>query len=94
MNDGYSEVMNSSFRNSGEVEVLASASDKNFLRTNLTDGLKESLKLNKTNAPFLGMKEIKIFEIGTVFGKNGEEMRVAYASDKEIKEMKLDEYNK
>ncbi len=94
LNDGYSEVMNSSFRNTGEVSVLASASDKNFLRTNLSDGLKESLKLNQTNMPLLGLSEIKIFEIGTVFKKSGEEMHVAYADKKEIKEMKLDEFGR
>ena len=44
--------------------------------------------------PLLGMNEIKIFEIGTVFKKGEEEMRVAYASKKEIKEMKLDEFMK
>ncbi len=107
LNDGYSEVMNSTFRDKGEVSVLASASDKKFLRTNLTDGLKESLKLNQLNAPLLGMNEIKIFEIGTVFKKDkparnasdiadagGEETHVAYGDKKEIKEMSLDEFYK
>ncbi|MEI6280705.1 MAG: phenylalanine--tRNA ligase subunit beta, partial [bacterium] len=92
LNDGYSEVMNTAFKSEGEVSVLASASDKKFLRTNLTDGLKESLKLNQLNGPFLGMNEIKIFEIGTVFKKSGEEMHVAYGDKKEIKEMTLDEF--
>jgi phenylalanyl-tRNA synthetase beta subunit len=92
INDGYSEVMTYAFRDKGEVEVLASASDKKFLRTNLSDGLKESLKLNQLNAPLLEMNEIKIFEIGTVFKKTGEEMHVAYNEKKEIKEMKLDEF--
>lgn len=94
LTDGYSEVMNSSFCNSGEVSVLASASDKNFLRTNLSDGLKESLRLNQSNVPLLGMSEIKIFEIGTVFTKNGEEMHVAYNEEKEIKEKNLYEFQK
>jgi len=94
LNDNYSEVMTYVFRDKGEMEVLASASDKKFLRTNLADGLKEALKLNQTNAPLLGMKEIKIFEIGTVFKKNGEEMHVAYADKKEIKEMTLEEFVK
>jgi len=103
LNEGYSEVMTYVFRDKGEVEVLASASDKKFLRTNLTDGLKESLKLNQANAPLLGLSEIKIFEIGTVFKKSEsssvqdyggtkEEMHIAYANKKEIKEMKLDEF--
>ncbi len=82
LSDGYSEVMTYAFRDKGEVEVLASASDKKFLRTNLTDGLLESLKLNQLNAPLLEMKEIKIFEIGTVFFKDREEMHVAYNEKK------------
>jgi len=92
LDDGYSEVMTYVFRDKGEVEVMASASDKKFLRTNLTDGLKESLRLNQLNAPLLGMNEIKIFEIGTVFKKSGEEMHVAYGDKKGIKEMELNEF--
>jgi len=94
LNDGYSEVMTYSFRDKGEVEVLASASDKKFLRTNLSDGLKESLKLNQLNAPLLGINEVKIFEIGTVFKKSGEEIHIAFNNKKEIKEMNLDEFMK
>ena len=93
LGDGYSEVMTYAFCNNGEVEVLASASDKKFLRTNLTDGLKESLKLNGLNAPLLEMEEIKIFEIGTVFLKDKEEMHVAYNEKKNIKEMTLDKFS-
>lgn len=92
LTDGYNEVMTYVFRDKGEVEVLASPSDKKFLRTNLTDGLKESLKLNQSNAPLLGMDDIKIFEIGTVFKKNKEEIHISYGNKKEIKEMTLDEY--
>jgi len=92
LSDGYSEVMTYAFRDKGEVEVLASASDKKFLRINLADGLKESLKLNQLNALFLEMPQIKIFEIGTVFLKNKEEMHVAYNEKKEIKEMTLEKF--
>jgi len=92
LNKGYSEVMTYAFCNTGEVEVLASASDKKFLRTNLTDGLKESLKLNQLNAPLLEMKEINIFEIGTVFFKDKEEMHIAYNEKKNILEKTLEEF--
>jgi len=92
LNDGYSEVMTYSFCNEGEVEVLASASDKKFLRNNLTDGLKESIKLNTLNLPLLDMDDVKVFEIGTVFFKHGEEMYVAYGDKKEIKEINLDKF--
>ncbi|MEK7113428.1 MAG: phenylalanine--tRNA ligase subunit beta [Patescibacteria group bacterium] len=94
LNDGYSEVMTYVFRNKGDVEVLASASDKKFLRVNLSDGVKESLKLNQLNSPLLEMDEIKIFEIGTVFKKEGEEIHVCIADKKEVKEMSLEEFCK
>ncbi len=89
---GYREVMTYVFANKGEVEVLASASDKNFLRTNLTDAIMKSYEMNKLNAPLLSLDEVKIFEIGNVFTKNGEELHVAYADKKGVKEMKLDEF--
>ncbi len=92
LGDGYSEVMTYAFRDKGEVEVLASASDKKFLRTNLKDGLEESLKLNQLNSPLLEMKEIKIFEIGTVFFKDREEMHVAYNEKKNIVEVSLEDF--
>src|SRR3989344_4768779 len=91
--DGYSEVMTYSFCDKGEIEVQNSASDKKFLRTNLTDGLKESIKLNRLNAPFLGIEQVKVFEIGTMFKKSGEEMHVAYGDKKGIKEEKLEEFS-
>jgi phenylalanyl-tRNA synthetase beta chain len=93
LDDGYSEVFNTTFSNTGEVSVLASASDKNFLRANLTDGLKESIKLNQANAPLLGIEQAKIFEIGTVWNPI-EEMHVAYGDKKGIKEITIDEFTK
>ena len=90
--DGYNEVMTYSFTNKGEVEVLASASDKKFLRTDLTDGIKNSYKLNKLNMALLGVKEIKIFEIGTIFLKDKEQINVATADKKGIAEMSLDKF--
>jgi len=92
LSEGYSEVMTYSFCNKGEVEVLASASDKNFLRTGLNNGLKESLKLNQLNAPLFQMDDIKIFEIGTVFKKGTEEINIAYGDKKEIKEIELNKF--
>ena len=89
---GYREVMNYAFSNKGEIEVMASASDKNFLRTNLTDGMKKSFELNKLNSPIVGNKEIKIFEIGTVFSKDGEEIHVCFVDKKETVEMSLNKF--
>jgi len=91
---GFSEVMNYTFANKGEVEIMASASDKNFLRTNLIDGLKKSFELNKLNAPLFGQSEIKIFEIGTVFASGQETLMVGTAHKKEIKELALADFIK
>jgi phenylalanyl-tRNA synthetase beta chain len=92
VNAGYKEVMTYAFTDKGEVEVLASASDKKFLRTNLSLGLKQSYEMNRLNMPLLGLSEIKIFEIGTIFTKGREEIHVVYADKKGIKEMSLDEF--
>lgn len=95
---GYSEVMTYSFRNKGKIEVLKSASDKNFLRTNIKGGIEESLKLNKTNLPYLGMKDVKVFEIGAVFlkdkntGEMREEVHVAWGDKSGVQEKTLEEY--
>ena len=94
LSEGYSEVMTYAFADKGEVEVQNSASDKKFLRTNLSDGLKESIKLNHANLPLLGIDKVKVFEIGTVFTKKGEEIRVACGDKKNITEMTLNEFSK
>src|SRR5690606_17969587 len=79
-------------RPNGEVELANPlASDKGFLRSNLTDGVKESFELNKKNKDLLGLKEIKIFEIGNVFTKDGEETYLCFMSDKETIEMTLED---
>ncbi len=93
LSDGYSEVMTYAFTNKGEVEVMQSASDKKFLRTNLSDGLKDALKLNKVNVPLLGISKVKIFEIGAVFLKDKEEIRVGFNEGDKIIEKKLEEFN-
>ncbi len=94
LGEGYSEVMTYAFANKGEVEVQNSASDKKFLRTNLSDGIKESIKLNQSNAPFLGIDKVKVFEIGTIFKKGGEQMNVCYGDKKNVVEISLNEFSK
>jgi phenylalanyl-tRNA synthetase beta chain len=92
LESGYSEVMTYVFRDRGEVEVLASVSGKNFLRDNLSDGLKESIKFNQLNLPLLDVNEVKVFEVGTIFKDEKEEIHVAYGDKKSIVEVSLDEY--
>ncbi len=92
INDGYKEVLTYAFCDKGDVEVMASAMGKNFLRNNLSDGLKESIRLNTLNLSLLDMKEVKVFEVGTVFFNDKEEMHVAYGDKKEIVEMSLEKF--
>jgi phenylalanyl-tRNA synthetase beta subunit len=90
---GYKEVMTYVFADTGEVKVLNSASNKTALRANLKDGVKKAYDLNKQNMAVLGLDEIKIFEIGSVFMKDVEEVRVCFNLKKEIKEMKLEDFS-
>lgn len=94
VNDGYQEVINSVFRNKGQVSVLAAASDKSNLRDNLKDGLKESIDLNIKNLPLLTANEIKVFEIGTIFLKDKEQINIAFGDKKNITELSLDDFYK
>ena len=101
--DGYREVMTSVFADRGDLEIMASASDKSFLRTNIKDGLSKSYELNRLNAPLLNVNEVKIFEVGACFTKDGsaatkgfgeikEVVNVCFADKKGITEMSLDKF--
>ena len=72
--EGFSEVINYTFESSGEVELANPMSpERKFLRTNLADGLKESLEFNCRYSELVEMSQIKIFEFGHVFKNSGEE---------------------
>ncbi len=72
--EGYSEVINYSFTDKGEVELINPLSpERKFLRTNLSDGLKNCLGFNARYSELVDMPQIKIFEFGHVFKKSGEE---------------------
>jgi len=71
--EGFSEVMNYTFVDSGEIELANPQSpEKKFLRGNLTNGLKKSLEFNARFTELVEMPQIKIFEFGHVFSKEGE----------------------
>ena len=68
---GFSEIYTYSFTGGGEVAVANPlASDKGFLRTNLSDAMKKSLELNLRNIDLLGLKQVKVFELGRIFKKD------------------------
>lgn len=67
---GFSEVITTSFRAKDEVQLLSSlASDKTYLRSSLWFNLQETLNKNVPFIDWLGVRDIRVFEIGTVFHK-------------------------
>ncbi|MCX6819726.1 MAG: phenylalanine--tRNA ligase subunit beta [Candidatus Adlerbacteria bacterium] len=65
---GYSEVFTSVFAPKGERVVLNKVDGVNpYLRTTLVDGLNAACKKNIPNKELLGLKEVKLFEIGVVW---------------------------
>ncbi|MBU2109804.1 C40 family peptidase [Patescibacteria group bacterium] len=72
---GFSEVYNYSFTDKGDIEISNPiAKDKNYLRSNLLDGLNANIRENSRY-----FKDIKIFEIGKIFPAGGETISLAGA---------------
>lgn len=77
---GFSEVYTSSFRATDMVKIEnAVASDKGYLRSTLTLNIKEAVERNIAHRDLLGLRAVKIFEIGTAFLSESEEFRVCLA---------------
>ena len=83
---GYSEVFTSVFADKGE-RVVANKVDgvRPFLRTTLVDGLRDAIERNGHNKDLLGLEEVKLFEIGTVW-KGGEITMVGIADESGVRE--------
>jgi phenylalanyl-tRNA synthetase beta subunit len=65
---GFTEIITTSFRNQDEIGLESSlASDKCFLRSELSSSLGEALSKNAPFTDLLGVADTKLFEIGTVF---------------------------
>ncbi len=72
---GYSEVYTYSFQPRGDVELAnPQAQDKKFLRKSLYESVTQALGFNLRYADLLGLSEIRLFEIGTVFSKKEEHL--------------------
>jgi len=72
---GYSEVMTYTLRDRGVVELMNPlASDKSLLRMSLRDGLVGALDQNAQQAALLGLDDIKIFELGSIWNEKGEDL--------------------
>ncbi len=80
---GFSEVLTYSFQEEGQSELENPlASDKKFLRDSLVTGIKSSFANNLRNKDLLGLSQIKLFEMGSVFTKEGENTSLAFAIEK------------
>lgn len=67
---GFSEVITSSFRKKDTIKLQnALASDKGCLRSNLVKGIDVVLEKNAGFTDLLGIDDVRVFEIGTVFHK-------------------------
>ncbi len=77
-NEGYSENYGYTFRDKGDIEMIKSmAQGKDFLRTNLTDGIKEVIEFNDRYKDLLVIDRVRMFEFGTVFTMEKEWMSFA-----------------
>lgn len=75
---GFSEIMTSTFTMNGDIEAeKAMASDKAFLRTNLTDAVRKAVAHNEKLLDLLGLDRVRLFEIGAVFTNDGEHVHLA-----------------
>lgn len=91
MEHGFSEVYTSVFTTKGDRVVLNKVDGvKPHLRKSLDESLQEALERNVRNKDVLGLKQVKIFEIGTVWRGGTEEVQVGLAVEK-VKGMKTAE---
>lgn len=75
-NAGFSEVITYSFVDSGDLKVVkALASNKDYLRTSLKEGMIKALELGHYNADLVSADRVQIYEIGKIYPK-GEETLV------------------
>lgn len=89
-NKGFTEIFNYTFVPTGNVKVkLGLASDKEYLRNNLTDGARTAFSKNYNYMPIMETDILKFFEIGTVFlNDDSEEHRGVIAWDDNKKKTK------
>ena len=89
MSQGYSEIFTSVFRDTGERSVQNKIdSDKPYLRNNLQPALAEAWMSNSLWKDLLGIKTVKIFEIGPIWKDGQEVIVVGTAEGERISNMK------
>ncbi len=90
---GFSEVLTSVFAEEGERAVLNKVdSVRPYLRRDLLSGLRAALDKNVRNKDLLGLKQVKLFEIGTRWMGEKESVVLAVAVEKIKKEKTASDY--
>lgn len=75
---GFSEVLTYQLRDKGELMLAnALAADKSNFRATLLLGMREALDKNAYYAPLLGIEQVKLFEIGTVWRDGKEQLMLS-----------------
>ena len=75
---GFSEIYTSVFSIAGKRQVLNKVdSDRPFLRSDIWPNLQEALERNYGNRDLLGIPDVRLFEIGTVWTDDGEKTMLA-----------------
>ncbi len=92
---GFSEVFTSVFTTKGDRVVLNKVDGvKPHLRRSIAESLQEALERNIRNKDVLGLAQVKIFEIGTVWKGGKEEVEVEIAVEKVKGQKNTEEYKK
>ncbi|MBV9159244.1 MAG: phenylalanine--tRNA ligase subunit beta [Candidatus Kaiserbacteria bacterium] len=93
LNEGFSEIFTSVFSDEGERAVLNKVdSVKPYLRPTLFAGLREALDKNVRNKELLGLSQVRLFEIGTVWRAGEEKIMLGLAVESVKKAKSASEY--
>jgi phenylalanyl-tRNA synthetase beta subunit len=89
---GFSEVFTSVFSETGDRTVLNKVDGgRPHLRTNLSDGLRDALERNVRIKDILGVVQVRLFEIGTIWHDGIEEVTVDIAVENAKGQQREDE---
>lgn len=89
---GFNACYTYAFRNSGVVELENPiASDKAFMRENLSDGMREALVANIQYMDLAGVSAVSLYELGKAFPASGEELFVCIGCTDGTKKGKIAE---
>jgi phenylalanyl-tRNA synthetase beta chain len=90
---GFSEILTSTFAEKGERVVLNKVDGvKPYLRAELSANLSEALDKNVRNKDLLGLSQVKLFEIGSVWKGGGEKIMLGLAVEQKKKTKNASEY--